>query len=221
MRYQTATNARGFNEALNELCGTKGVEYASAWPMDVTNGEEYMERFHGDVGRAYAIEVLDDNAKEDCCLATVHSHADMTPQQRTALSYLSGTADDRSFAAALRACVKHGALPGTSLSLFQPVISVPRALPPLLRPPVKAHVAPNRVEQAAPLEQVAPPVLEQVAPPVLEQVAPPEAMTDLRETAVPMEGIVSSPAKVHLNLPAASGRTLSLHHKAKRRKNNK
>ena len=72
MHISETTSARTLNEALNKTLGTRNVTYADAWPMDIHNGAEYMNKFYAGVGRKYAEEVLDHRATEPCVMSTAH-----------------------------------------------------------------------------------------------------------------------------------------------------
>ena len=205
--FETATNARAFNELMNEFAGTQGVVYAHQFGMYMQNGAEYMNEHYDSIGREYAAQLLDGHAKcTGGCMSHVTNHADLSDTQRAYLSYMIDTPDKNTFKAAMQACLHRGAIPAVAEMVFSPHRRVAAAF----KPPVYSDVAPAVVPAVVPVAVPAA-VPAAVRAAVRAAVPPPARPIQVEHARLASTAamVMSPPAPpvVHLNAGAQHGRS--------------
>jgi hypothetical protein len=211
--FETATNARAFNELMNKFAGTQGVVYAHQFGMHMQNGAEYMTEQYDSVGREYAAQLLDGHAKcTGGCMSHVTNHADLSDTQRAYLSYMIDTTDKTTFKTAMQACLHRGAIPAVAEMVFSPHRQVVAAFKPAVYSDVAPAVAPAVVPAAAPPPMAVAPPRPAVAPPRTAVLTPanPRQVEHARARLASTAAMVISPPTspvVHLNGGSQNGRS--------------
>jgi len=103
-----------FNEALNKVADTAGIEYSKAWDMSTPTGRVFMTKNHTEVGRAFAAVALSGKVSATSRL----SNPNPSPIQKACLSAIIGSRNTAEYDSAMRAAVKHGALTNTASLVF-------------------------------------------------------------------------------------------------------
>jgi len=202
--FETATNARAFNELMNNFAGTQGVVYAHQFGMHMRNGADYMNERYDSVGREYAAQLLDGHAKcTGGCMSHVTNHDDLSDKQRAFLSYMIDTTDKTAFKAAMQACLHRGAIPAVAEMVFAAHNPVAAAFTP---PVYRQLVAPAAPPAAPPAMAAAAPVLSST--PVMHALSPskPRHVENARVATSTAAMAISAPV-VHLNATSQNGRS--------------
>lgn len=114
MAIYTATDSRTFNDMMNALASTRGVQYSPQWPIDVDTGRKYLTANYAHVGRVYARQLMQGNVGRSSTLSLHIDAADLSNYQRALLTYLADTQNTTDFDNMMRVCIMKNALPSTA-----------------------------------------------------------------------------------------------------------